>query len=48
MNDQLPLLQDFYKDKLSSLLRHIAGARQVGQYDANNTYKPVKYIPGVI
>ena len=39
MTDILPLLQDFYKDKLSALLRHVAGARQVGQYDANNTYQ---------
>ncbi len=35
----LSLLQDFYKDKLAALLRHEAGARQIGQYDANNTYQ---------
>ena len=39
MTDILPLLQDFYQDKLSVLLRHIAGARLVTQYDANNTYQ---------
>lgn len=39
MTDLLPLLQDFYRDKLSAVLRHIAGARLVGQYDANNTYQ---------
>jgi hypothetical protein len=35
----LALLQDFYRDKLSELLRHEAGARLVGQYDINNTYQ---------
>ena len=39
MTDLLPLLQDFYRDKLAELLRHEAGARLVGQYDANNTYQ---------
>lgn len=39
MTDLLPLLQDFYRDKLASLLRHQAGARYVGQYDFNNTYQ---------
>jgi hypothetical protein len=39
VNDSLPLLQDFYQDKLSVLLRHIAGARLVTQYDANNAYQ---------
>jgi hypothetical protein len=39
VTDILPLLQDFYKDKLAVLLRHVAGARLVGQYDANNTYQ---------
>ncbi len=39
MTDILPLLQDFYRDKLGEVLRHIAGARLVGQYDANNTYQ---------
>jgi hypothetical protein len=35
----LPLLQEFYRDKLAQLLRHEAGARHVGQYDFNNTYQ---------
>jgi len=35
----LPLLLEFYADKLSTLLRHQAHARLVGQYDANNTYQ---------
>jgi hypothetical protein len=35
----LPLLQEFYRDKLAELLRHEAGARVVGQYDFNNTYQ---------
>jgi hypothetical protein len=39
--DLLPVLQDFYRDKLQELLRHIAGARLISQYDANNTYQYV-------
>jgi hypothetical protein len=39
VTDLLPLLQEFYRDKLASLLRHLAGARLVGQYDFNNTYQ---------
>ncbi len=39
MTDLLPLLQEFYREKLSMLLRHEAGARLVRQYDANNTYQ---------
>lgn len=39
MTDLLPLLQDFYRDKLTMLLRHQAGARSIAQYDANNTYQ---------
>ena len=39
MTDLLPLLQQFYQDKLASLLRHQAGARLIGQYDVNNTYQ---------
>ena len=39
MTDLLPLLQEFYRDKLSEVLRHIAGARAVDDYDANNTYQ---------
>ena len=39
MTDLLPLLQEFYREKLAAMLRHQAGARLVGQYDANNTYQ---------
>ena len=39
MTDLLPLLQEFYRDKLSAVLRHIDGARSVSDYDANNTYQ---------
>jgi hypothetical protein len=35
----LPLLLEFYTDKLGTLLRHQAHARLVAQYDANNTYQ---------
>ena len=41
MTDLLPLLQEFHREKLAMMLRHQAGARQVGQYDANNTYQYV-------
>jgi hypothetical protein len=39
VTDLLALLQDFYREKLTMLLRHQAGARLVTQYDANNTYQ---------
>ncbi len=39
MSDILPLLQEFHRDKLATLLRHQASARLVGQYDVNNTYQ---------
>ena len=39
MTDLLPLLQEFYREKLAALLRHQAGARLIAQYDANNTYQ---------
>ena len=39
MNDLLPLLQEFHREKLAMLLRHQVAARVVGQYDANNTYQ---------
>jgi len=35
----LALLEEFYRDKLTMLLQHQAGARLVGQYDVNNTYQ---------
>ena len=39
MTDLLPLLQEFHREKLAMMLQHQAGARLVGQYDANNTYQ---------
>jgi hypothetical protein len=39
VTDLLPLLQEFHREKLTMLLQHEAGARLVGQYDANNTYQ---------
>jgi hypothetical protein len=39
VTDLLPLLQEFYGEKLAMMLRHQAGARSIGQYDANNTYQ---------
>jgi hypothetical protein len=39
VTDLLQLLQEFYREKLTALLRHQAGARVVGQYDFNNTYQ---------
>jgi hypothetical protein len=35
----IDLLQEFERDKRSSLLRHQAAARSVGHYDANNAYQ---------
>ena len=39
MTDLLPLLQEFYREKLSDVLQHTADARVVSDYDANNTYQ---------
>ena len=39
MNDLLAILQDFYREKLTALFRHQAGARAIAQYDVNNTYQ---------
>jgi hypothetical protein len=39
VNDVLTLLQEFYRDELAALLRHLAGARLIRQYDVNNTYQ---------
>ena len=41
MTDALSLLREFYTDKLAEVERHIAGARQIADYDANNTYQYV-------
>ena len=37
MTDLVPLLQEFYREKLTSVLRHQAAAKYVAQYDQNNT-----------
>jgi hypothetical protein len=39
VTDLVALLQEFYRDKLTMMLRHAASARVVPQYDANNTYQ---------
>lgn len=39
MTELLPLLQEFYREKLTMMLQHQAGARLISQYDANNTYQ---------
>ena len=39
MSDLLASLAEFYRDKLTMLLRHEAGARLIGQYDFNNAYQ---------
>ena len=39
MTDTLALLQEFYRERLSMLLQHQAGARLIQQYDVNNTYQ---------
>jgi len=39
VTELLPLLQEFHREKLAMMLRHQAGARLIGQYDANNTYQ---------
>jgi hypothetical protein len=41
VTDLPALLHEFYRDKLAEMLRHIAGARLITQYDANNTYQYV-------
>lgn len=41
MTDTLALLLEFYRDKLAACLQHVAAARVVSQYDANNTYQYV-------
>ena len=39
MTDLLAVLQDFYRERLTMLLAHGAGARFARQYDVNNTYQ---------
>lgn len=37
--EQLALLQDFYRDRLGLMNRHVAGAQIVADYEFNNTYQ---------
>jgi hypothetical protein len=39
VSDLARLLEACYRDKLTDLLRHEAGARLIGQYDLNNAYQ---------
>jgi hypothetical protein len=39
--DLLAILLEFHKDKLTLRQRHVAVAKRVSQYDANNTYQNV-------
>ena len=38
---QLSLLQDFYRDRLALMHRHIEGAKRIADYEFNNTYQYV-------
>jgi hypothetical protein len=39
--EQLALLQEFYKDRLALMTRHVEGAKAVSDYEFNNTYQYV-------
>lgn len=39
--DLVPLLREFYAERLGLLQRHVASARRVGDYDVNNAYQYV-------
>ena len=39
--DLLQLLREFYREKSAMRARHVAAARLVGEYNANNTYQYV-------
>ncbi len=39
--DLLAILREFHRDKLTMRQRHVAVAKRVSQYDANNTYQYV-------
>jgi hypothetical protein len=40
-SEQLAFLQDFYRDRLALLNRHVEGAKVVSDYEFNNTYQYV-------
>jgi hypothetical protein len=39
--EQLALLQEFYRDRLALMNRHVEGAKAVSDYEFNNTYQYV-------
>ena len=39
--DLLQLLREFYREKSAMRARHVAAARLIGEYNANNTYQYV-------
>jgi hypothetical protein len=39
--ETLPVLLEFYREKLAAVASHIVGSRLIAQYDANNTYQYV-------
>jgi hypothetical protein len=40
-NEQLALLQEIYRDRLTLFHRHVEGAKRVADYEFNNTYQYV-------
>jgi hypothetical protein len=40
-SEQIALLQDFYRDRLALMHRHVEGAKAVSDYEFNNTYQYV-------
>lgn len=38
-SEQISLLQEFYRERLALMMRHIEGAKAVGDYEFNNTYQ---------
>jgi hypothetical protein len=40
-SDELVLLREFHRQKLAQLLRHVAAARHISDYNFNNTYQYV-------
>ena len=40
-NEQRALLEELYRDRLTLFDRHVEGAKQVGDYEFNNTYQYV-------
>ena len=40
-SEQIALLQEFYRDRLALMNRHVEGAKAVSDYEFNNTYQYV-------